>query len=195
MLDLLSNVIESNSTLNCSSWRGGWLKHFSNNIWSTLRCLATHLNFTWIWPKCQKKYWIGLERQKNPLAIDTKFCKKKSWRFSKSCAYCGKFSGFQMFVEMCENTHTRVSYCRIREVMQGFCWDAISARLYTKTQFGSSISEKIISLPFLCSISKSRWLRWSLRFWWDWDTLWYLFNSKCLINVSFIYEYNFYPSW
>ena len=124
-----------------------------------------------------------------------KVLQKKSWRFSKSCAYCGKFSGFQMFVEMCENTHTRVSYCRIREVMQGFCWDAISARLYTKTQFGSSISEKIISLPFLCSISKSRWLRWSLRFWWDWDTLWYLFNSKCLINVSFIYEYNFYPSW
>ena len=76
MLDLLSNVIESHSTLNCSSWRGGWLKHFSNNIGSTLRCLATHLNFTWIWPKCQKKYWIGLERQKNPLAIDTKFCKK-----------------------------------------------------------------------------------------------------------------------
>ena len=93
MLDLLSNVIESHSILNCSSWRGGWLKHFSNNIWSTLRCLATHLNFTSIWPKCRKKYWIGLERQKN-----TKFCKKilcTLWKilwFSNVCGNVWKYS-------------------------------------------------------------------------------------------------------
>ena len=62
LLDQLSNVIESHSTLNCFSWRDGWWKHFTSYIGSTLRCSATHPNFTSISPKCRKKYQIGLER-------------------------------------------------------------------------------------------------------------------------------------